>query len=83
MHLATAQTLEHQGKPEAAQYVQSAAALTQHAQGELAAIIHIVRGGVAGLLRAQPDMELVGEAASGVEAVQRAAAAQRSGSNEL
>lgn len=33
----------------------------------------IVRGGVAGLLRAQPDMELVGEAASGEEAVRRAA----------
>jgi two-component system, NarL family, response regulator LiaR len=32
----------------------------------------IVRGGVAGLLRAQPDMELVGEAASGAEAVRRA-----------
>lgn len=33
----------------------------------------IVRGGVGGLLRAQPDIELVGEAASGLEAVQRAA----------
>lgn len=42
MHLATAQTLERQSKPEAAQYVQSAAALTQHAQGELAAIIQVL-----------------------------------------
>ncbi len=33
----------------------------------------IVRGGVAGLLQAQPDLELVGEAASGAEAVRRVA----------
>lgn len=42
MHLATAQTLGRQGSPEAAQYVQRAAALTQHAQGELAAIIQVL-----------------------------------------
>lgn len=48
MHLATAQTLARQGSPEAAQYVQSAAAITQHAQGELAAIIQVLHQAGAG-----------------------------------
>lgn len=48
MHLATAQTLARQGSSEAAQYVQSAVTLTQHAQSELAAIIQVLHHASAG-----------------------------------
>ncbi len=50
MHLATAQTLTRQGSPQAAQYLQSAAAVTQHAQDELAAIIQVLHRAAGGAL---------------------------------